>query len=363
MSYLEDGITPRTIKKKDIPDLKKKAFIPADMEYVYLEHALKFPFRPNQLDYCPVNAWWLAECSYLAYTHPGFARMVYKLAGFEGFRFFNGKGTECMVAWHHECSIVSFRGTELGGISTIRELSTDLDATSIPFPLGGHVHRGFYRAQNEVWGSDRGLSAFLQTLHESRPTRPMWITGHSLGGALATLTFSLMPSATGLYIYGSPRVGDSEFIALMDNRPVWRVENERDPIVLLPPDVPKLGFEYLPVGRLKYLDKTGQLFNGRPKLDTQAITSKAKRKLCRQISGFFMIFKRIKARWQTKSKNARNVFRQISDHVQKSAEEWRKYLLAVEQQTGLRIDDHMPIYYAVKLWNLVIKAKDTKSAQ
>ncbi|MDA3811259.1 MAG: hypothetical protein PF518_13130, partial [Spirochaetaceae bacterium] len=75
---------------KDIPDPQEYPILPPDMDYIYLDNSEMFPFEPDNIQFSPVNAWWLSECSFLVYCHPGFARMAMKLAGFDNFQFFEG---------------------------------------------------------------------------------------------------------------------------------------------------------------------------------------------------------------------------------------------------------------------------------
>ena len=87
-------------EKKVLPDARHYDVIPPDMDYVYFEHCETVSPEPEDTEFSPVNAWWLSECSFLTYCHPGFVRMAYRLAGLDGFRFFGGKGTECMAGWN-----------------------------------------------------------------------------------------------------------------------------------------------------------------------------------------------------------------------------------------------------------------------
>ncbi len=64
---------------KKLPYSGKRDLIPPDMDYIYFENADNYLLEQNNPEYSPVNAWWLVECSFLAYCHPGFARMAYKL--------------------------------------------------------------------------------------------------------------------------------------------------------------------------------------------------------------------------------------------------------------------------------------------
>lgn len=82
---------------------------------------------------------------------------------------------------------------------------------------------------------------------DSRPERPMVVTGHSLGAALATLfvmenhhkkSFDIKTCCT----FASPRVGNAEFRQMFDKIQIasWRIVNECDVVPKLPPHIPML---------------------------------------------------------------------------------------------------------------------------
>ena len=52
---------------RPIPPSTFSALTPPKDGYVYFEHAGEHPFQPLAVGYSPVNAWWLAEASFLAY--------------------------------------------------------------------------------------------------------------------------------------------------------------------------------------------------------------------------------------------------------------------------------------------------------
>ena len=118
----------------------------------------------------------------------------------------------------------------------------DLEAEPVALPgFPGRVHRGFAKAFGE-------LEPWLDLAIANRLTRsrPIQVTGHSLGGALATLIsyylheagYELLPVMT----FGSPRVGSPAFVAGYE-LPQWRVVNDLDPV----PHVPSL-WHYAHVG-------------------------------------------------------------------------------------------------------------------
>ncbi len=76
------------IKIKPIPNPSIDNTLAPSMDYIYFENCEKFPFEQFSEKYSAVNSWWLSEASFLAYCHPGFARMAFKLAGYPDFKFF-----------------------------------------------------------------------------------------------------------------------------------------------------------------------------------------------------------------------------------------------------------------------------------
>jgi hypothetical protein len=102
--------------------------------------------------------------------------------------------------------IVAFRGT-----IDVRNWITDLDCTWV-LEEGCRIHRGFARAL------DSAQAQLDAEVFSARSTgRRVWLTGHSLGGALAMLCawrfferFHEMPFC-GVYTFGQPRAGNAAF--------------------------------------------------------------------------------------------------------------------------------------------------------
>src|SRR5262249_54451343 len=87
--------------------------------------------------------------------------------------------------------------------------------------------------------------------------KPVWLTGHSLGAALATLAAARWAAGhrvQGLYTFGSPRVGNAAFAATVPG-PCYRFVNNNDVVTRLPP--PGLFAGYRHVGVLKYIRTDG----------------------------------------------------------------------------------------------------------
>ena len=107
--------------------------------------------------------------------------------------------------------MVSFRGTDVEDTSN---LVFDVDLELEKWPGPAKVHRGFAKALEEV------RPDLLLALESIGPCRSLY-TGHSLGAAMATLMAGLRrPNA--LYTFGSPLVGDVDFVAALQNLKSFR---------------------------------------------------------------------------------------------------------------------------------------------
>ena len=76
----------------------------------------------------------------------------------------------------------------------------------------GNVHGGFFRALERI---EYELITDITT-HLAEENRAIWISGHSLGGALATLMAAKLRLANlpveGIYTFGQPHVGNRAFV-------------------------------------------------------------------------------------------------------------------------------------------------------
>ena len=67
--------------------------------------------------------------------------------------------------------------------------------------------------------------------------KPLYVTGHSLGGAVATVAAKKLAHPGGIaacYSFGAPRVGDDDWIAEI-RTPIYRLVNSADCVTMLPP--------------------------------------------------------------------------------------------------------------------------------
>ncbi len=221
-----------------------------------------------------MNAWWLAELSLLAYNRPEFIESELRKAHLELVKpVLNGPSTQGFVAEGDSFVVVAFRGTEIfvpgkDSLEALRGAVVDTlaDANArlvrAPAPAQGQVHRGFLKALDEVFSRLGGLSAM---------GKPVWLTGHSLGGALAILAAARLPGVQGVYTFGAPNVGDGNFGSNPRVRP-FRFVHGSDWVTRFPgltpfraESFPFFGF-YRTDGDVVAFDRDGRLRPGRPAL-------------------------------------------------------------------------------------------------
>lgn len=139
------------------------------------------------------------------------------------------------VATSGDAIYVVFRGTK-----TISEWISDATFTQVPYaPVsgGGKTETGFTAIYETI---DTAIIDEVNALAESSAYTTLYVTGHSLGAALATLAAPDLARATRfqapvLYNFASPRSGDPIFAALVDELPTsWRVVNTNDEVPKLP---------------------------------------------------------------------------------------------------------------------------------
>ena len=98
------------------------------------------------------------------------------------------------------------------------------------------VHEGFYRAFVKLNEGKLGIEDKMGAIKQAtNGAVPIYITGHSLGGALAQIAAAVLGSdqVAACYTYGSPRVGNSYF-DLWVKVPSHRVLNYADIVPQVP---------------------------------------------------------------------------------------------------------------------------------
>jgi len=207
----------------------------------------------SDLAYSLQNALALSLAALLAYEDETRIIDQTRTWGLSECQFLSRDGTQGFVAADKSSILVAFRGTE----AVAEDWLTDLDFPKVRGPRG-LVHRGFLEAMETIW------SELVETLRTFRTAdQGLWLTGHSLGAALATLAavrleFETRFETSGLYTFGSPRVGDARFRRFAESRlgrRTFRFANYRDLVTRVPFEW--MGYEH--VGRVRYFDAGGAL--------------------------------------------------------------------------------------------------------
>jgi triacylglycerol lipase len=201
-------------------------------------------FEPAARHFSAANAWWLAELSRLVYRRDRpetaaplapFRSELARRAGLEevGFARSDETGSAALIVRGHAPSpfaVLVFRGTE----QEIQDFLCDAQTWPVPaFGATTRVHGGFKRALNSIWTP---LARVLDSLD-----CPVFYTGHSLGAALATLA-AVRRAPHAVYAYGSPRVGNAQFVEKLQHLPVFRIVHGNDVVTTVPPEA--LGFRH-----------------------------------------------------------------------------------------------------------------------
>ncbi|CAM9543452.1 unnamed protein product [Ectocarpus fasciculatus] len=162
--------------------------------------------------------------------------------------------TEAFVTANDDMIVVVFRGTQeltdwttnlnMGLRSARNEWKTDLE--------GCDLHRGFDDGVDTVWlpSSKNGMYQTIKNLYnEDGKNRKLYIAGHSLGGALATIAAARLSfvddmNIAGIYTIGSPRVFDGMAARTFDAKmnhgtplkdKYFRCRNNNDIVPRIPP--------------------------------------------------------------------------------------------------------------------------------
>ncbi|KNC75696.1 hypothetical protein SARC_11785 [Sphaeroforma arctica JP610] len=176
-----------------------------------------------------------------------------------------GNETPFSVVFEPDTGLKSYDGS---GLNNTKHAETGKRVYDMPEVCSGYEpsepnnsNETTYTAQIPVQRTD---------LDEVHNPFHVFITGHSLGGALATLcayefsrVFAGAELALTVYTFGSPRVGNHQYAWLYNERipNTYRIVNDGDPITALPPKIAGTAFlnTYKHVGTCYTLAETGSL--------------------------------------------------------------------------------------------------------
>jgi esterase/lipase len=226
------------------------------------------PFLIYSKEYSKVNAYNLALLANLAYDEKSNIKSYFDALKSHSNRSFNSKrilanpflvdspSKDCFKILDKEKDIFSISGTDtqgfiasnskqivisIRGTSSFQDWLIDLDIMHAKNPFGpGYVHQGFLEAFNSI-------KDIIDDYYKNNgKDKEIIITGHSLGGAVATLIAAYLRSQKNcqkvmLYTFGSPRVGNKDFAAQFSTGfsfPYFRIVNNNDIVTKIPlPDM------------------------------------------------------------------------------------------------------------------------------
>ncbi len=170
--------------------------------------------------------------------------------------------TQFFIASSSKQILIAIRGTEPG---RIKDWFQDTKADEVDFSEGsGQVHKGFYECFLFVREK-------IDEIFKVQSGKEIIITGHSLGGAIATILAAYIreniTDKVMLYTYGSPRVGDKTFahyFTRIKKFICFRCVNDKDLVTNIPLPGMELNAYCIPFIKLPFyvlpLDLDGDLY-------------------------------------------------------------------------------------------------------
>jgi hypothetical protein len=223
----------------------------------------------------------LAKASLLIYQDKKYVAEIsrrWKIDIKSNFRYFNNRGrdTQAFMFRTENFMVLAFRGSQeiqdwYTNFSTkLRQFTIRKEGVTTISSYKGRVHTGFFLGWASIERSvlDQISRWRKDCLQKGQVLPPLLITGHSLGGALATMAAAALSEngidVAGLYTFGQPRVGDWVFTRQLNNTlngKVFRFVNNNDIVPHVPPPFspwnPTRLYGHL--GEIKYFNAKGLL--------------------------------------------------------------------------------------------------------
>lgn len=206
--------------------------------------------------------WVLSNMSHTSYLSHAEVEECVKKYGANDFYFYDKNGAQAFLAIWTNMAILSFRGSQpfenfglnkknIGfyrrlvlkrllnldfNTNILRYLYNDViaDLTFKKVPIDEQqkilIHQGFLKEINKLWDT-----YIKNDLTEKCKDIPVWATGHSLGGAMATIAGMRYPFEE-VITFGEPRVGKNIQLAFKAKNHT-RYINGDDPVPKLPPEL------------------------------------------------------------------------------------------------------------------------------
>jgi triacylglycerol lipase len=164
-----------------------------------------------------------ANIAAITYEDPKTAKTKFTAIGYTIVEFFDIDNAQAYLLKNNDgIHVLSFRGTE---VTEPSDILADLKAGKNIEAIGGKIHVGFKGEINKLWPAIEKAVANIDNLY---------VTGHSLGAAMATIASGRMQSKViSLITFGSPRVGNKEYVNSLTVKH-YRVQNNCDDVTKVP---------------------------------------------------------------------------------------------------------------------------------
>ena len=194
-----------------------------------------------------------AQLSAIAYDELKDARQSAKRLGFTKTVLIDIEGAQCYVFSNKHDVAISCRGTEP---SQMNDIYADLEIFKADSVSGNKIHQGFKEEVDKIY---KDIKKLVQLNGEFKD---IWVCGHSLGGAMATILAQRLEYSDGydvhtLYTYGSPRAGGPKFKAWCDKHLNHQTFINNKDVV---PCVPSV-LRWRHNGKVNYIKSNGEITN------------------------------------------------------------------------------------------------------
>ena len=211
-----------------------------------------YTFDPANDGYSLDNAFWTMWFAKRSFTGgEETTRQELLDLGFTDYQYIENEaaGLQVLIAANNQSQIIAYQGSKqiIDWFANFYFFQADAG-----FNVEGKIHQGFARVLDSEW------QQILDTVYAfHRPGQAIWLSGHSLGAALATITSARLMAAgfevAPLYTHASPRVGDTQFAENFYEQigeRHYRFANGVDIVPHLPPagDAANAAANFIPLG-------------------------------------------------------------------------------------------------------------------
>ncbi|MEB3160550.1 MAG: lipase family protein [Synechocystis sp.] len=220
--------------------------------------------EPYQTKLHSGTAYWMARLAQMSYVRqtddakPDEVTILDKLkqedSKFLDVQGFSKKSSQAILAVHEDYYCFAFRGTDQS-IDWLDNLN------AFPYNvLFGEFHRGFWNAVGDIW--EELFEAYLERRKTHK--KPLFLTGHSLGGAMATVASAKLIQMDwpfiSTYTFGQPRamtLDTSRKFDVYAGSRFFRFQNNNDIVTR----APARAMNYSHVGSFIYISQEKELSN------------------------------------------------------------------------------------------------------